>query len=296
MITKYLNFINEIVDYDNSYRSIDDYEDVVNQNYYLYSDRPVTLEDVKKVDRVPAKLTNVASASSLDTEYIYQVKTSKPIYKQKGLDNYFDSMFSEEDIKFDASKFSGYFEKDWLSSDMVAVIKTEDIISFRYIGGLVKYDKNIPKKLNVEISEEANDFLYSYISGTIIHKKLTPEIQKELSKFRPKSKIKIYKGIEEVQIRHQSIEKPPYKKGQMIIGAEIPHCSSWTSNILVARTFIDDYPSSQPFVVTMEAYPKNILVDVRMLPDPTKYYEANQREIIMLPGTYNYKIVWAGRC
>ena len=293
---KYINFVNEIVDYDSSYHSIDDYGDVVDKNYYLYSDRPVTLDEVKKIDRVPARFTNVASASSLDSEYIYQIKTNKPIYKHKDLSaSFFDSMFSEADTKFDASKFSGYFKKDWITKDLVAVINTEDITSFKCVGGFVKYDKNIPKKLDVELSQETHDFLCSYISGQIMHKKATPEIIKELEKFKPKEPIKIYKGIEEVQIKHQSLyDEPPFKKGQ-VIEATIPHFTSWTSNILVARTFIDDYPSSPPFVVTMTAKPKDILVDVRMLPDPTKYYEANQREITMMPGDYVYKIVWAGK-
>jgi hypothetical protein len=296
MILKYFDFVNEIVDYDSSYHDINEYPEIINRNYYLFSDRPLTLEEVKREGDVAVKFSNVASASSSDSEYIYQVKLKKPVYKKKSLSNsFFDSMFSEGDTEFDDSKYSGYFKKDWISNDLVAIIKTDHIVNFRYIGGFVKYDKKIPKKIMVDLSEETERFLHSYIGGTILHKKVTPEIIKELKRFKPKSSIKIYKGIEEIQIRHQTDIKPPYKKGQIIYNAEIPHCSSWTSNILVARTFIDDYPSSQPFVVTRWAQPKNILVDVRMLPDPSKYYEANQREIIMLPGIYNYKIVWAGK-
>jgi hypothetical protein len=33
-------------------------------------------------------------------------------------------------------------------------------------------------------------------------------------------------------------------------------------------------------------------VDVRML--PRQYYHTNQREIIMSPGNYTYKIIWKG--
>jgi hypothetical protein len=174
---------------------------------------------------------------------------------------------------------------------LVAHIKTKDITDFRYIGGFVKYDKELPKKLKTKISKETDSFLYSYISGQIIHKKATPEIIEELKQFKPTSSIKIYKGIEEVQIEHQTKVFPPYKKGQ-VINSKIPHYTSWSSNILIARTFIDEYPSTPPFVVTMTAEPKDILVDVRML--PRQYYHTNQREIIMSPGNYTYKIIWKG--
>lgn len=307
---KYNDFISEIVDYDKGYKSIDDYGNTIDQNYYLYTSHPVTLERVKEEDSILVELTNTASASETNNEYIYQIKVKKPLYKKKSLyDNLFDDgelsgdasgfILGDKDItghkKVDTSNFSGYFKKEDYGQGVVAWIKTEDITGFRHIGGFVKYDKNIPQKLNVELSEEADDFLYSYISGQILHKKATPEIMQELEKFKPKEPIKIYKGIEEVQIKHQALyEVPPFKKGQLF-EVTIPHLTSWTSNILVARTFIDDYPSSPPFVVVMIAKPKDILVDVRMIPDPSKYYEANQREIIMKPGDYVYKIVWQGK-
>jgi len=69
--------------------------------------------------------------------------------------------------------------------------------------------------------------------------------------------------------------------------------TSWSTNILIARRFIDDFPSSTPFVASMIVDPKDILVDVQMLPE--QYYHTNQREIIMLPGEYEYKLVWNGK-
>jgi len=38
--------------------------------------------------------------------------------------------------------------------------------------------------------------------------------------------------------------------------------------------------------------PKDVLVDVQKL--PRQYYHTNQREIIILPGEYEYKVVWDG--
>ena len=310
IMKKYKDFISEIVDYNKGFISLEDLPDIINQNYYLYTREPVTLEQVKKKDLIMVQLINTASASETQHEYIYQIKVKKSLYKKKSLYNLFDDdqlsgdesgfiLGDKKDItgykKFDDSQFSGYFKKEDYGQEVVAWIKPEDITSFRHIGGFVKYDKNLPQKLDVEISEESDDFLYSYISGVIFHKKPTPEIKKELEKFKPKSPIKIYKGIEEVQIKHQALMlDPPFKKGQ-IIDVSIPHFTSWTSNILVARTFIDDYPSSPPFVVVMTAKPEDILVDVRMLPDPSRYYAANQREIIMSPGNYTYKIIWEGK-
>ena len=75
--------------------------------------------------------------------------------------------------------------------------------------------------------------------------------------------------------------------------SKFDYSTSWTTNILTARRFIDEYPSSTPFVVTMIVEPKDILVNVEMLPD--RYYHTNQREIILLPGKYSYKIIWEGK-
>jgi len=79
----------------------------------------------------------------------------------------------------------------------------------------------------------------------------------------------------------------------MKIDVEIPHLTSWSRNPLIARRFVDEYPSSQPFVVEMIAQPQDMLVDVQML--SKQYYHTNQREIIMKPGKYTYRIVWEGR-
>jgi len=121
-------------------------------------------------------------------------------------------------------------------------------------------------------------------------KDLTQDIIDELKPFKPKKLMKIYKGIEEVQIKYFSKKQPPYKKSQ-IIKSNFTMATSWTTNVLIARRFIDEYPSSPPFVGYMIADPKDMLVDVQMLPE--QHYHTNQREIIMLPGKYEYKLVWS---
>jgi len=124
-------------------------------------------------------------------------------------------------------------------------------------------------------------------------KDLTQDIVDELKPFRPTKSLKIYKGIEEVQIRYFSKDKPPYKKGQLVTSNFYKMATSWTTNILVARRFVDEYPSSPPFVIIMEVKPDDVLVDVQKL--PTQYYHTNQKEIIVLPGKYEYKIVWENK-
>lgn len=279
----------EIVDYDEPDYDMKEYSGPV----YLYTDKPATKEDI---DKYRIYMYNRADASDTQSEYIYQIKLKKPLYK-KDLDFFgFDSMddiLSGKKVPDKTSEYSGYFYNAITSEILVKITNPEDIISFKLIGGFIKYDKNYPEKVNIELSEETEDFLYSYIGGTILHKKLTPQIKKELEQFKPKESIKIYKGIEEVQIKYNSNIKPPYHKGQ-IIKANFSHFTSWTTNVLIARRFIDDYPSSTPFVVMMIAKPEDILVDVRLLPG--EYYHTNQREIIMMPNAdYEFKIVWEGQ-
>jgi hypothetical protein len=69
--------------------------------------------------------------------------------------------------------------------------------------------------------------------------------------------------------------------------------SSWTSNFLIAKRFIDDYPSSTPFVIESIIDPNDILVDTRMIPE--QYYHTNQREIIVKKDRIiKCKIIWKG--
>lgn len=283
----------ELVDYQ---KYIDNNEKTLDSNYYIYSKEPLTLDKIKKSKDVRVELHNRADASDTTSEYIYQIKTKHPLERKDtslfGGDIF---LFYDNDTKvkrINNEKFSGYFTKDGFTQYMYGKVKTADITSFKFIGGFRKYDKDYPEKLEIEISEETDEFLYSYISGSIMHKKLTENIKKELEQFKPKNKIKIFKGIEEVQIRHASKTQPPYKKGQ-IIKANFSMLTSWTTNVLVARRFIDDYPSSSPFVAEMIANPEDILVDVRLL--PKQYYHTNQREIIMLNNKkYEFKLIWEG--
>lgn len=279
----------EIVDYKEPDYDIKEYSGPV----YLYTDKPATKDDI---ENYRIYMYNRADASDTQSEYIYQIKLKKPLYK-KDVDFFgFDSMediLSGKKTPDKTSKYSGYFYKGITTEILVHISNPEDITSFKLIGGFRKYDKDYPKKLDIKLSEDTEDFLHSYIGGTILHKKLTPEIKKELEQFKPKLPIKIYKGIEEVQIKHNSLEQPPYHKGQ-IIKSNFSHFTSWTTNILIVRRFIDDYPSSIPYVVMMVAKPEDILVDVRLLPG--EYYHTNQREIIMLPDKdYSFKIIWEGQ-
>lgn len=279
----------EIRDYDE--RDFDDLPQTMVAPVYIYTDKPLTLEEIKKHETVRGKLTNRADASDTHSEHIYRITLVKPLYKKKNA--WLSLAFDDDDSPaIDKKAFSGYYTYDTTFSELYAQVETADIKAFKEIGGFVKYDKEVPEKPKIELSEETDDFLYSFISGQILHKKATPEIVKELENFKPKVPVKLYKGIEEVQIKHQSEIAPPYKKG-MKIDVEIPHLTSWSRNPLIARRFVDEYPSSQPFVVEMVAQPQDMLVDVQML--SKQYYHTNQREIIMKPGKYTYRIVWEGR-
>lgn len=284
----------EITNYDKLYYS--DMSDEYDGNLFIHSINPLTLNDIKENPKLKVRLFNRADASDIDSEYIYKIKTKKPLYKKERLEydwNFLDLDNSDTEKKeIDNSKYSGYFSKDSMTSDLYGLVDTSDIIEFRFIGGFKKYDKEQIDIKNIEISEETDSFLYSYISGTILHKPLTDKIDKELEQFRPDKPLKIYKGIEEVQIRYTSEKQAPYKNGD-IITSDFPHLTSWTRNPLIGRRFIDDYPSSTPFLVEMIAQPKDILVDVQML--PIEYYHTNQREIMMRPGIYTYKIIWTGK-
>lgn len=273
----------ELVDYNKPEYDIEEYNGPV----YLYSDKPL---DKDNIDKGRIYLYNRADASDTSSEYIYQIKLKNPLYKsQSGSFGFYS--FDDEEEK-DYNHYSGYFFKDMLGDMQVRIVKPEDILSFRHIGGFVKYDKDKSKKLNIKLSEKTDSWLYKYISGSLLIPKLTSDIIDELKPFKSTEKIKVYKGIEEVQIKHQSKDNPPYKTGQNII-SKFDYSTSWTTNILTARRFIDEYPSSTPFVVTMIVEPKDILVNVEMLPD--RYYHTNQREIILLPGKYSYKIIWEGK-
>jgi len=292
-IRKYVRqILAEINDY--SKYDIDDYDETYNGSVYFYSEHPVTLEEVKKEPNLQVLLFNRADASDTTSEYVYQIKTKKPLYKKYDSLKHWMSLDHDEfdSKKIDVSQFSGYFKYSTMTQENIAYIDTKDIISFRLVGGFVKYDKEKIDPRHINISDEADNFLYSYISGQINHKKLTPEIQAELEQFKPNGPVKIYKGIEEVQIRHYSEQQPPYKLGQFVT-TTFPHITSWTRNPLIGRRFIDDYPSSVPFLVEMVVKPEDMVVDVQMLPN--KYYHTNQREIMLKPGTYSYKIVWMGK-
>jgi len=285
--------IKEIHDY--ARKEMEDLGDIYNGYTYFHSKIPVELSDIQKNQTLVTDLVNRADASGTDSEYIYRIKTKKPLYKKEELGSYLgfdDDYLSPKKSKPNLEDFSGYFKYSRYTQEPISIIDTADISNFKYIGGFSKYDKHSPERIMDadELSEDTERFLSSYIGGDIMHKPLTMAIWEELTPFRPKEPVKLYKGIEEVQIRHNSKIQPPYKAGQ-IIKVQFPHLTSWTTNPLIARRFIDDYPSSPAFVVEMIAKPENIVVDVQKLPE--EYYHTNQREMIMDKGIYTFKIVWA---
>ena len=277
---KYLKRFNEIVDYDIDDSEIDgDYNGFV----YLYSDKKLTIKDITPRYRI--YLYNKADACDTDSEYIYQIKLKNPIYKKEELD-----IFST-DTKDET--YSGFYERSWITQEILVHINSnEEITSFREIGGFCKYDKEKIEKLDIKLSKKTDEWLYEYISGKLNMKTPDDDIIKELEQFRPNKPIKIYKGIEEVQLRYYDTGETEFKVGD-VLESYFSRPFSWTRNILIARTFVDDYPSSTPFVISMTINPDDVLVDVQKLPN--KYYHTNQREIITLPGEYKYKIIWEGK-
>lgn len=283
---KYIKTI-ELVDY----KKINYFDDIKEHSgpVYLYTDIPVDKDEIEN-GRYRIYLYNRADASDTESEYIYQIKLKKPLYKKEG-NGFFGFFDWEDNDKIDLSKYSGYFYKSITDELLVKITNPEDILNFKLIGGFVKYDKSKTDRKNIKLSEKTNDWLYSYISGSMRVPAITQDIIDELKQFKNTEPIKIYKGIEEVQIKHHSEIAPPYKKGQ-IITSEFNFPTSWSTNILIARRFVDDYPSSTPYVISMIVDPKDILVNVQML--PKQYYHTNQREITLLPGKYTYKIIWEG--
>ena len=271
-----------------NYEELKELPDVYNGNLYLYNEEPVEFDELP--DNISVKPVNRADASDNNSNYIYRIKVKNPLYKRESSFMFFYDDYDDTD---DKSNYSGYIYKNSINGEILASIEKEDIIEFKHIGGFSKYDKYKSTKLNVKVSDETDSWLYKYISGSLILPELTDDIINELKKFRPEKGMKIFKGIEEVQINHQSYENIDHYKNGQIINAHIPHPSSWSTNPLLARRFIDDYPSSTPYLVTMDVNIDDILVDVEMLPD--RYYHSNQREIILLPGDYKYKILWKGK-
>jgi hypothetical protein len=290
------SILNEIHDYEK--KDIDDFDDTYSGYVYFHSQNPIELSDIQERNEIETDLVNRADASGTDSEYVYRIKTKKPLYKKLELSDYIknnDPFDTDSKIeKLNPEDFSGYFNYNRYTQEPISRIKTKDITSFKLIGGFRKYDKHYPERVTDtdELSDATDRFLSSYIGGDIIHKPLTIDIWEELTPFRPTELVKIYKGIEEVQIRYASKIQPPYKVGQ-IIEVSFSHLTSWSTNPLVARRFIDEYPSSPAFVVEMIAKPENVVVDVQKL--PKEYYHSNQREMILNKGIYKFKIVWAAK-
>jgi hypothetical protein len=297
MLYNYSEFINE-------YKKIDlepnrNSDETYHGPLFIHSEEPLTLEEVKKMKSIKAKFHNKLDACDIDSEYIYKINTKHPIVNRNMefnlKDTVKDASINPVPPKGDEEEepSSGTFSSFWSSMSQEAVIKTDDITYFKRIGGFCSYDKEKVKRQDRKLKEETEEFVSSFIQGaTLHHETLTDEIIEDLKWTRPDKPIKVYKGIEEVQIRFLlNSPEPPYKKGQTIT-AKWTGPASWTVNPMIGRAFIDDYPSSQPFLIEMIVEPDQVLMDTRKL--SKLYYHTDQREITLLPGTYTFKIVWAG--
>lgn len=298
MLYNYLEFLNEYnkVDLTPDYKKDPSYHGPL----FIHSRKPLTLEEIKKADKISVRFDNKLDACDTDSEYIYKIQTKYPI-KNDNLEfslsgtfdkNPFDQLTSKEDKENYSGKFSSFFS----SIEQTAHVKTKDITYFKKVGGFCSYDKasNDVKRQDNKLQPETEEFVSSFIQGsTLHHEKLTDDIIKDLEWTRPDKPLKIYKGIEEVELLYlQSSEKPPYKKGQTLTTIWNGP-ASWSINPMIARAFVDDYPSSTPMLIEMIVEPDQILMDTRKL--SKLYYHTDQREITLLPGTYTFKIVWIGK-
>lgn len=292
---KYLmkfNQLNEEIDYKDI--DISDLEGDTYKGYsYLYSKTPINIKDIKRKEVITTQLSNRPEANNDIGNYIYLIKTKNPLdIRRKGFEFSIDDGDIFDTKPKESTKFSGYIKKEFITRETVVYIKTKDIIKFKLIGGFSKFDKNIPNKRDIKLSEDASSFLSTYMTGRILHNKLTPSIENELEKFKLNKTIKLYKGIEQVQLEHHTSQKDNYKVGDILL-FEYPFFSSWSTNFLLAKRFIDEYPSSTPFVIEYTTLPEDILVDTRLLPE--QYFISNQREVILKKNReYKIKIIWKG--
>ena len=264
--------------------------DTYNGYTYYYSNSPISFDDIKKDTKIVTSLINRAEANDDIGNYIYIVKTKYPLEIKR------------DDFSFDIDnplhnidnpiKYSGSIENNFITHSKMCHILTKDITKFKLIGGFKKFDNNSPEKLDIIISDETDAFLSSYMTGRILHQKITPIVEKELSQFKLNKPIKLYKGIEEVQL-HYHTPKDNNFEVKDVLPFTYPYFSSWSTNFLIAKRFIDDYPSTTPYVVEYIAQPNDILVDTRLLPN--QYFMSEQREVILKKDKeYSIKIVWKG--
>ena len=296
MLYSYSEFINEYKKLDLEPSRTED--SIYHGPLFIHSNKPLTLQDLKGKKSITAEFNNILDACGEDSEYIYKIKTKHPL-KNNNLEfgNKFllkgSNPFDESDDDKKEEKYSGDFGSFFSTMTQQATVKVEDIIYFQKVGGFCSYDKEKIKRTDRKLKPNTEDFVSSHIQGsTLLRDKLTDDNIEDLKWTRPDKPIKIYKGIEEVEIKHLSSVKHPYKKGQTIT-ATWNGPASWTTNPMIGRSFVDDYPSSQPFLIEMIAQPDQILMDTRKL--NKLYYHTDQREITLLPGTYTFKIVWAGK-
>ena len=264
--------------------------DTYNGYTYYYSNSPISFDDIKKDTKIVTSLINRAEANDDFGNYIYIVKTKYPLEIKRN-DFSFDIDNPLHNID-NPIKYSGSIEKNFITRSTMCHIPTKDITKFKLISGFKKFDNNSPEKLDIIISDETDTFLSSYMTGRILHQKITPIVEKELSQFKLNKPIKLYKGIEEVQL-HYHTPKDNNFEVKDVLPFTYPYFSSWSTNFLIAKRFIDDYPSTTPYVVEYIAQPDDILVDTRLLPN--QYFMSDQREVILKRDKeYSMKIVWKG--
>lgn len=75
--------LKELHDY--AKKDMDELGDIYNGYTYFHSKTPIELSDVQKQDTLYTDLVNRADASGTDSEYIYRIKTKKPLYNKPEL-------------------------------------------------------------------------------------------------------------------------------------------------------------------------------------------------------------------
>ena len=132
----------EVRDYDE--RDFDDLPQTMVAPVYIYTDKPLTLDEIKKHETVRGKLTNRADASDTHSEHIYRITLVKPLYKKKKA-WLFLSFDDDDSPAIDKKAFSGYYTYDTTFSELYAQVETADIKLSRRLVGSSSTTRKFPK-------------------------------------------------------------------------------------------------------------------------------------------------------
>ncbi len=136
--------------------------------------------------------------------------------------------------------------------------------------------------------KKTTDWLIHYMSGEATEQELTKipsEVVEELSSFLPPSNVTVYRGI---HFSYRELAKMGTQWNQIKI-IHASQVSSWTHSLNIAREFATS--NYHPFGIIIEAdiCPSSILVDTSRIRQ--KFFIADQKEVIVFPGTYRIQII-----